>query len=81
MCMAISPISYSNYQNSFKVRNNLKNKPQIPENQVSFKGLEKVATKATTETVKRNGGKILAALAALLGIAGIKSKKNEGFQP
>ena len=75
--MTISPISYSNYQNSFKVRNNLKNKPQIPENQVSFKGLENVATTATTETVKRNGGKILAALAALLGIAGIKSKKND----
>lgn len=77
--MTVSPISYSNYQNSFKVRNNLKNKPQIPENQVSFKGLEKVATKATQEAVSKNSGKILATLTAL-GVAimaslGIKTKK------
>lgn len=48
--MAISPNSYSNYQNAYSIKQNnyLKNKPQKPENApVSFKGLEKVATKTT----------------------------------
>ena len=56
--MSISPIYYSNYNNSINIRKNLKNNPQLPENQISFKGLEKVVTKTTSETVKNNRCKI-----------------------
>ena len=46
--MTISPVSHSNYQNTINIRknNNLQDNPQIPENQLAFKGLEKVVKKA-----------------------------------
>lgn len=74
--MAISPISYSNYQNTINIRknNNLPNNSQVPENQVAFKGLEKVATKTTQEAIKKNNGKIFAALAGILGITTLQKK-------
>ncbi|MBQ7764667.1 hypothetical protein IJ384_04795 [bacterium] len=77
--MTISPISCSNYQNTINIRknNNLPNNSQVPENQVAFKG---VTSKATSETVKKSSGKILAALAGLLGFAGIASKKNNNIK-
>lgn len=48
--MAITPISCVNYKNRININN-----PQLPENQVSFEGLEKFAT----NTVKTSRGKIL----------------------
>ena len=81
--MTISPISYSNYQNTINIRknNNLQNNPQNPKNQVAFKGLKKVATKTTQEALTKNSGKILATLTAL-GVAimaslGIKTSKEK----
>lgn len=67
--MAISSISFAGYQNSVnsKQYNNLRNKPQNAEDQVSFKG------KVATETVKKNSSKILTALAGFLGIASVKN--------
>ena len=79
--MSISPISYSSYNNSINIRKNLKNNSQIPENQVAFKGLEKVATKTSQEALTKNSGKILAALTALvvttMASLGIKTKKEK----
>ena len=62
--MSISPIYYSNYNNSINIRKNLKNNPQLPENQVSFKGLEKVATNRTNQNMFK---KLLAAVVGLFG--------------
>ena len=72
--MSISPISYSSYNNSINIRKNLKNNSQIPENQVAFKGLEKVATKTSQEALTKNSGKIFAALAGILGITTLQIK-------
>ena len=72
--MTISPISYSSYQNSINVRKNLKNNPQISENQVAFKGLEKIATKKTQEAITKNSSKIFVALAGILGITTLQIK-------
>ena len=73
--MRISPVVYSSNQNTINVRKNLKNNPQISENQVAFKGLEKVATKTTQEALTKNSGKIFAALAGILGITTLQIKK------
>ena len=62
--MAISPISYSNYQNAYSIKQNnyLKNKPQKPENApVSFKGLEKVTT---TKAAQKESKKLLLSVLA-----------------
>lgn len=72
--MSIYPISYSSYNNSINIRKNLKNNSQIPENQVAFKGLEKVATKTSQETITKNSGKIFATLAGILGITTLQIK-------
>ena len=85
--MKISPVSYSNYQNAINIRknNNLQNNPQIPENQVAFKGLGKITTtKITREAVTKGSNKIVTALTAL-GVAamaslGIKTKKEKMIQ-
>ena len=65
--MTISPVSHSNYQNTINIRknNNLQDNPQIPENQLAFKGLEKVATK----TVETQGKKLVPPLATITAIA------------
>ena len=51
--MTISPISYPNYQNTLNVRknNNLKDNPQMPKNQVTFRGLKKIATQKTEKNI------------------------------
>lgn len=78
--MSISPVSYSSYQKP-TMQNNANNKPQIPENQMSFRGAEKLVTSRTTANVS---GKILAPLSAL-GAAtmthlGIKTSKERAAE-
>ena len=68
--MAISSISYSSYQNSINTRKNLKNNPQIPENQVAFRGLEKVATKTAPKEGKKLLVPMLTATAAAFAAIG-----------
>lgn len=71
--MTISPISYTNYHNSYSIRQNncLKNKPQVPENTtVSFNGLEKVVTKTTETQGKKIVTPILATAATLMAAVG-----------
>ena len=83
--MLISPVSYSSYQNTLTMQNNANNKPQIPENQMSFRGAEKLVTsKTTANVIKNNSGKILATLSAL-GVAamthlGIKTSKERAVE-
>ncbi len=69
--MTILPVSYSSYQNYANIRqyNKLQNNPQTPENQVAFKGLEKVATEKVSKEGKKFLGPILASVATL-GITG-----------
>lgn len=64
--MRISPVVYSSNQNTINVRKNLKNNPQIPENQPAFKGLK--ATAKTNPIINKDLLKNLLATIGLLGI-------------
>ena len=75
MCMAISPISYSSYQNSINVKKNLKDNPQISNNQIAFRGITK-NTLVRTQSNYKTIGLILSSLGVtLMSALGIKSVK------
>ena len=75
--MTISTISYSSYQNSINVRKNLKNNPQTSQNQVAFKGLEKIATQKTSKNIFKNiYNKLLVAIGLLGTGLAINSAQN-----
>lgn len=75
--MTISLNSYSNYQNTINIRknNNLQNNPQVPENQVAFKGITKNTLTRTQSNYKAIGLALSSLGVMLISALGIKSAK------